>query len=466
MEELRGDRNGYVRALIMRTVQESNILPLTSSCNLACLFCSHRQNPPGLEVFRVPSLSPGEIEELFAWLDPSRPVVIGESATRIIEGEPLVHPHWVRVFRSLRRAFPATPVQVTTNGTRLDREAVDVLAGLRPLTVCLSLNSADPRIREILLGDREPFRAVRAVELLAGAGIPFHGSIVAMPHVTGWDDLERTIGYLASHGAQTVRVFLPGHTRYAAREGRIPEDLWTRVSSFLEDIRDKISVPLLVEPAQVRDLVPRATGVIPSSPAAQAGLRSGDVVRRVAGDRILSRADAYWRLWRAADPLVEVERDHETFRVQLRKGTRRSAGLVFEHDVDPRDLKLIMSAARRICDHTSQLAGQVFQQSPGRVLVLTGTLAAPLLEMACRAAGMDGMEVQAVENRFFGGTIGCAGLLVVEDLAEALRRRIASGCRPDLVLLPAGAFDYRGRDLRGWSVQNLADEFGVEVRTL
>jgi len=438
--------------LIMRTVQESNILPLTSACNLACLFCSHRQNPPGLEVFRMPFLSPEEIEGLFEWLDPSRPVVIGESATRIIEGDPLVYPHWIRVFKSVRRAFPGTPIQVTTNGTRLDTDAVNVLAGLQPLTVCLSLNSADLRIRGLLLGDREPLRAVRAVELLAKAGVPFHGSIVAMPHVTGWDDLERTICYLAFYGAQTIRVFLPGHTRYAAGEAKIPDDLWAKVSGFLGNLRDKLSVPLLVEPAQVRDLIPRAAGVIPSSPAAQVGLKSGDVVRRVNGDRVLSRADAYWRLWRKADPLVEIERGDEAFRIQLRKRTRCSAGLVFEHDVDPRDIELMMNTTR--------------SGTAGNLLVLTGTLATPLLKMACRAAELSGVEVHPVENRFFGGTIGCAGLLVVEDLAHAIRQKMASGFRPDLVLLPAKAFDYRGRDLRGWSVRALAEEFGVEVRTL
>ena len=37
--------------ILLEAVSRDNILPLTSSCNLHCLFCSNRQNPPGVQTF-------------------------------------------------------------------------------------------------------------------------------------------------------------------------------------------------------------------------------------------------------------------------------------------------------------------------------------------------------------------------------------------------------------------------------
>ena len=69
-----------------------NILPLTSYCNVRCVFCSHKQNPDGVLIHRLPSLPVAKVEELVQLLDPREKVVIGESATRLVEGEPFTHP--------------------------------------------------------------------------------------------------------------------------------------------------------------------------------------------------------------------------------------------------------------------------------------------------------------------------------------------------------------------------------------
>ena len=36
----------HIQDLINRTAMEANILPLTSRCDSACIFCSHQNNPP------------------------------------------------------------------------------------------------------------------------------------------------------------------------------------------------------------------------------------------------------------------------------------------------------------------------------------------------------------------------------------------------------------------------------------
>ena len=64
------------------------------------------------------------------------------------------------------------------------------------------------------------------------------------------------------------------------------------------------------------------------------------------------------------------------------------------------------------------------------------------------------MRLEAVPNRFFGGSIAAAGLLTTLDFAAAIknirsRAPFGRGQDYDLLLLPGIAFDSRGRDLLG-----------------
>ncbi|HEX8582456.1 MAG TPA: DUF512 domain-containing protein, partial [Acidimicrobiales bacterium] len=54
------------------------------------------------------------------------------------------------------------------------------------------------------------------------------------------------------------------------------------------------------------------------------------------------------------------------------------------------------------------------------VAVLTGTYGAAVLRPLLDRIGRPDVRVVPVENRFFGGTVGVAGLLVGEDLARVL----------------------------------------------
>jgi len=52
--------------------------------------------------------------------------------------------------------------------------------------------------------------------------------------------------------------------------------------------------------------------------------------------------------------------------------------------------------------------------------VLTGALGAQVIEPLLRTAGRDDVRVITVENEFFGGNVGVAGLMVGEDLQRVL----------------------------------------------
>ena len=198
-------------------------------------FCSHLQNPPGLRVYSLPQLGKEEILALAEFLDPGQRIVIGESVTRINEGEPFLHPEFLGILTGLRRLFPTTSIQITTNGMALTPAAISFLASLGRVRLVVSLNSATPLGRRKLMGDNDPAAVLRAVASLGDRGIPFDGSIVAMPHLVGWEDLRQTIAFLARWGAETIRIFLPGYTRYTRREWLPPAGMEEKLRAFVAE---------------------------------------------------------------------------------------------------------------------------------------------------------------------------------------------------------------------------------------
>ena len=237
-----------IRQALYESVHLHNILPLTSACNVSCLFCSHRQNPPGLEAYAIPHLSPGEAEELSAFLSPDRKIIIGESATKIMEGEPFCNPDCLEILSMLRQKFPFTPLQVTTNGSLLTPETAKRLKMLEPLEINLSLNSSDPKMRRLLMS--EAVRTGCPDSLLpAGCGVAFHGSIVPLPWLTGWHDIAETISFQA-RGAVTVRIFLPGFT--CCRRRNLLPPCWEEELITFTGLRNRTGIPLTMSPGTFR----------------------------------------------------------------------------------------------------------------------------------------------------------------------------------------------------------------------
>ncbi|MBI4506982.1 MAG: DUF512 domain-containing protein [Chloroflexi bacterium] len=98
-----------------------------------------------------------------------------------------------------------------------------------------------------------------------------------------------------------------------------------------------------------------------------------------------------------------------------------------------------------------------------RLLLVCGELPAPLLERAARdLAQVDGLEPRlvVVPNTFYGGNVGCSGLLVGAEVLAALR-----GYGPaDAVLLPRRMFDPPGQvTLDDYTLADFQHELGAPV---
>lgn len=433
-----------IEALLYQA-EKDGVLPITSECNMACTFCSNYYNPPSCEIRSIGRRSLEEIRDTISWLQASSgPVVIGESVTRINEGEPLTHPDFVRILRVVRDAYPDRPIRVTTNGALLTGDLIDQLARL-DVELIVSLNTVGKR-REVM-GDTAPERTLSNVRALCGK-VRFDGSIVALPFMTGWDDLTETAAFLRDSGASTIRLLLPGFSSRHPLYREMPRNAWRELKQFSGHLSDDLRLPVLLEPPGLSDTKPGVEYVLKGSPADKAGLKARDVVVEVAGVETFSRKDAFDLCWDRENPLVTIEREGARIDLALRKGRRESPGFTTYEDLD-RQAWLNwerFTAARKGRD----------------VLILTSYLAKPVIEYVLEKRKIRA-RVVAVRSSFFGGNIQAGGLLTVRDFLAAYRQATSDGLSPVEVTLPRIAFDPWGRDLEGVHHRTFREKTGVPV---
>lgn len=429
-----------VKQLTLLSAQERNILPLTSHCNLNCIFCSHKYNPPEVEIFDSGYRSLEKIKETAEFLDDKNKIVIGESITRIIEGEPFSHPEFKEVLIYLRERFPQTEIQITTNGSYLSREHVRLLAKLDLIELNVSLNSAQPEMRKRLMADFSAERIRQGIRNLAKFEVPYHGSIVAMPQISGWEDIKETISFLNQNQARTVRVFLPGFTKLTPDELRFDLKLWTKLQDYIKQLNAAYRVPITVEPPLIEELTPSLQGIIANSPADKAGLQLKDEILEVDNKQVHTRVEAFHQLLSAKDPIIKYRHAGRSKRQKLNKLTDEASGVVVDYDISWQRLMEIKKI--------------ITVDSAKKVLFLTSVLAESIIIAGVEKIKLElGFEIEAkvisVVNNFFGGSIRAAGLLVVDDFLEVLKNNKKQVSKMDLVFLPREPFDKWGYDLVG-----------------
>lgn len=447
--------NHREKYLLLKTVQEDNILPMTSVCNMKCQFCSHRQNPSSVEVYKFGHLDYELVEELISYLPREGPVVIGESASKIIEGEPFLHPHFEKILMQLRAKYSRKKIKITTNGSSLTEKKVRFLEELQPLQLNISLNCARPEQRAFLMGDSQPQAVFAGFNHLQETKIEYNGSIVALPHLLGWDYLQETVNLLRSYNCRTIRMFLPGFTDKTPAGLKFSTDLFYQLQQFAQAENNKSKIPVILEPPFLSDFKCRIKGIINDTPAERAGLSIDDIITGINGYQPMTRVDAFNKIVESKSPELTIIRGNKQYQLQLQKDKRQKPGFVVDYDLSPSTISSLKQEINNVDVNnifivTSKLAGDLINKIAGKI--------EEDIEKSPR------LKVISVDNKFFGGSIMAAGLLVTGDIISALEKENTENC--DLIILPQIIYDTFGKDLRGKSYHQIERYFEVEVKII
>jgi len=476
----------------------TNIGPFSSYCNLDCDFCYEKGNPL---LFEKCLLSVQEVQTRKKYFSKKRGTgIISECSKSDVE--PFTNPHILEILRIVRNNSPNFMINITTNGAKLTEEMVSALSQLKPLCICLSLNSSDPHIRSTLMKDAKPETAINAVKLLREYGIPFVGSLVPWPiESLNTEDqlgrLEKDIRYLDKYDARQIRTILPGYSKYFRNgEYSIDTSYWDDIVSKVKSIAARIKTPILLQPSLywTTSVLPYVDGVIYNSPAHSAGIKRGDLIRSIDGERIFTRTQAknilrYLKGKERVSRSIEMERNGNILLFELRDESKESDDL---YPYKPKGYKTPFFYRKDgfetefgsdfgICliddfqlSYIDQLVSIIDRHNAQRTLLLTSYLVKPVVEMVIETIPkyMDYFKTRKLHleipmQRFWGGNIVIADLYMVQDYADHVAAFIKrEGLKPDLIVIPSSFATEYGLDLSGVSYLEIENEFDVPVELL
>jgi putative radical SAM enzyme (TIGR03279 family) len=272
-----------------------------------------------------------------------------------------------------------------TRFTELDAERV-ITERLGPLFV--SIHATDPAVRAAMLRNPRGATSLRWLRVLLDAGIEVHGQVVVCPGVNDAAVFEDTMLGILDQYAELATV------------GVVPLGL----SRFSK------------EPDMRPHTTEEARSVIATVAAYQ------ELCRSTLGRRLVFASDEYYLMADEPFPAADAYEGYPQHENGI--GMVRAFGEAFDGDA---------SAAQGVRSgffawvegappegyRAPRAAPTPARQEDAPFTVLTGTFGAEVLGPMLADRG-DQVRVLAVENRFFGGTIGVAGLLTAADLARAL----------------------------------------------
>ena len=279
-----------------------------------------------------------------------------------------------------------------TRFTESDLERV-VTEKLSPLNV--SIHATDPDVRTEMLRNRRGATSLRWLRALLDHGIEVHGQVVVCPGLN---------------------------------DGAVLDDTLAGVLDQYPELASLCVVPLGVsryndEPRMRPHTTAEAAAVVAAVHDWQ------DVFLRVLGHRLVFAADEYYLLAGMAFPGAD---SYEGFPMHEDGiGMARTFELEFTGQVDaPTGPQSGFFAWVEGAPAEGYRAPRTIASAPGAVVlrprrnapvaVLTGVYGAQVLTPLIETCGRDDVRVLAVENRFFGGNTGVAGLMVGEDLTRVL----------------------------------------------
>lgn len=199
----------------------SGSIPLSSVCNSNCLFCSNHQNP--FKIKRIGHLSFEEFRKQVYYMKSTSQNIMDIGVSDVLpgtisEGEAMLNPEFRNMIMYLKKSFgPQVKVKMTTNGGLLDDNMIEFLSAMKPFEVSVSIPSFTKQHWLKMFGssnEQHYENAIVSFTKMRLAGIEVRATIVPLPALTGFDDLEHTITRLVEEGLPEILVWYPGYTKH------------------------------------------------------------------------------------------------------------------------------------------------------------------------------------------------------------------------------------------------------------
>ena len=283
-----------------------------------------------------------------------------------------------------------------TRFTEADLERV-ITEKLSPINV--SIHATDARIREEMLRNRRGASSLRWLSELLAAGIEVHGQLVVCPGVNDADVLDQTLCDIADRyrELETVAVVPLGVSKYSTE--------------------DRMRAHSVEEAQRVVDIVEAWQGVFQS----------------LLGRSLVYVADEYYLMAQRPFPDRASYGDAPMYEDGIGMASVFSAEFAGEVDegigtesgffawVDAAPAEGYRAPRTTPQQHASTGTPVLLRPRPtAPVGILTGSFGAEVLAPLIAAHPRDDVRIITVDNQFFGGTVGVAGLLVGADLQRVL----------------------------------------------
>ncbi|MEZ5379705.1 MAG: DUF512 domain-containing protein [Acidimicrobiales bacterium] len=283
-----------------------------------------------------------------------------------------------------------------TRFTEADLERV-ITEGLSPLYV--SIHSTEPEVRSSLLRNKRGATSLRWLRALLDHGIEVHGQVVVCPGINDAEALERTLaGVLDDYSELASLAIVPLGISDHSNEADMRAHTVAEAEAVVE----------LVEQWQ-------------------------DIFLDVLGHRLVFAADEYYLLANRPFPDAETYEGfamHEdgigmarTFEMEFRGETDEATGPKSGFFAWVEGAPAEGYRAPRLATPTDADGAAIVQLRPrpsAPIGVLTGQYGARILGPMIDDLGRDDVRIVEVDNQFFGGNIGVAGLMVGADVARVL----------------------------------------------
>jgi len=276
-----------------------------------------------------------------------------------------------------------------TRFTEADLERV-VAEGISPLNV--SIHATDRAVRAEMLRNRRGGMSLRWLRALLDHGIDVHGQIVVCPDRNDGAVLDDTLAGILDEFPElsSVCVVPLGVSRYNTEPTMRPHTP-SEAASVIDAVEDWQEIFLAV-----------------------------------VGRRVVFAADEYYLM--AGRPFPEASAYEEFAMHEDGVGMARTFEREFMGEVDrPTGVATGFFAwvdgapAEGYRAPRAQTTTEPASTAP--IAILTGVYGARVLEPLVATLDRDDVRVVAVENRFFGGNTGVAGLLTGEDLSRVLHEQ-------------------------------------------